>query len=427
MGEAGVGSFGDEAADRHSGADVFRRAASDRTGSELTAMRRAIELAACGLGTTSPNPVVGCVILDAAGVVAGEGFHEYAGGPHAEICALAAAGERARGGTAVVTLEPCAHTGRTGPCTQALIAAGVRRVVAAIADPYEPAAGGAAVLRAAGVDVEIGLLGAEAARGNEAWLTYITRGRPHVTWKYAASLDGRVAAPDGSSRWITSAASRADVHLLRARSVAVRVRPEDRRSGGDSMEDAGAGPPGAEDTGSVAARNRPDGLAHRQPLRVLVDTEARIDRDARVLDAAAPTLVAVAEDAGTAHLPPTVEVLRLPRAESGGLSLTALLDGLRDREVVSVLLEGGPTLAGSFLREGLVDTVVAYIAPALVGGNGRPVVAVPLAGTIADALRLRVDDVTRFGPDLRLTARPARPSPDAERAHVPGEIFQTRS
>ncbi len=355
---------------------------------ELAAMRRALELAALGVGTTSPNPVVGCVVLDASGAIAGEGFHEYAGGPHAEARALAAAGDRAGGGTAVVTLEPCAHTGRTGPCTRALIAAGIRRVVAAIADPSDFAGGGAAVLRAAGIEVEVGLLAEEAALVNEAWLTAVSHGRPHVTWKYAASLDGRVAAADGSSRWITSAAARADVHRLRAKADAIVV---------------GSGTLLADDP-HLAVRDPAHGV--RQPLRVVVDTDAKISPAARVLDGTAPTLLAVAEDAATDHLPPTVDVLRIPRAATGGLGLTALLGGLRDRDVVSVLLEGGPTLAGSFLREGLVDKVIAYIAPALVG-DGHPVISGPLAATMADVRRLRIDDVAQVGPDLRLTARPA--------------------
>ncbi len=185
-------------------------------------MRRAVELAARGLGTTSPNPVVGCVVLDAAEEIVGEGWHQVAGGPHAEVVALAAAGERARGGTAVVTLEPCSHTGRTGPCTTALRDAGVRRVVYAVADPHPVAAGGAGVLRAADVDVEGGLLQAEAERLNEAWLHSVRRGRPFVIWKYGASLDGQIAAADGTSRWITGEAARRDSHRLRARVDAIR-------------------------------------------------------------------------------------------------------------------------------------------------------------------------------------------------------------
>ncbi|MCY0923942.1 bifunctional diaminohydroxyphosphoribosylaminopyrimidine deaminase/5-amino-6-(5-phosphoribosylamino)uracil reductase RibD, partial [Streptomyces sp. H27-G5] len=188
-----------------------------------TAMRRAIELAARGLGSTSPNPVVGCVVTDATGRVVGEGWHERAGGPHAEVHALRAAGAAARGGTAYVTLEPCNHTGRTGPCAQALVDAGVTRVLYAVPDPTPQAGGGSATLRAAGITAEAGFLADEAEDGNAAWLTSVRLGRPHVLWKYAATLDGRVAAADGTSRWISSAESRADVHRLRAEVDAVLV------------------------------------------------------------------------------------------------------------------------------------------------------------------------------------------------------------
>src|SRR5690606_5508279 len=171
---------------------------------EDRAMRHAIALAARGLGSTSPNPIVGCVLLDANGEIVGEGFHAYAGGPHAEIVALAQAGERARGGTAVVTLEPCNHVGRTGPCASALIQAGVRRVVIAVTDPNPVASGGIETLRAAGVEVITGVREDEATASNIAWLTAVRRGWPYVTWKYAATLDGRSAAADGTSMWITS-------------------------------------------------------------------------------------------------------------------------------------------------------------------------------------------------------------------------------
>lgn len=184
-------------------------------------MRRAIALAARGLGGTSPNPVVGCVVLDPSGEVAGEGFHAYAGGPHAEVVALREAGGRARGGTAYVTLEPCAHTGRTGPCATALLEAGVVRVVVAVPDPNPVAAGGAEVLRRHGVRVDEGVLTAEAEEGNAAWLTFVRARRPFVTWKFAATMDGRSAASDGTSQWITSPEARADVHRLRAESDAV--------------------------------------------------------------------------------------------------------------------------------------------------------------------------------------------------------------
>ncbi|MFF8917385.1 bifunctional diaminohydroxyphosphoribosylaminopyrimidine deaminase/5-amino-6-(5-phosphoribosylamino)uracil reductase RibD [Streptomyces sp. NPDC015032] len=357
------------------------------TAADITAMRRAIALAARGLGSTSPNPVVGCVILDAAGHRAGEGFHQRAGGPHAEIHALRAAGDRARGGTAYVTLEPCNHTGRTGPCAQALAEAGVARVVYAVGDPNPQATGGADTLRAAGIKAEQGLLADEAEAGNAAWLTAVRLGRPYVLWKYAATLDGRIAAADATSRWITSAESRADVHRLRAEADAVVVG-----SGTARIDDP-----------QLAVRGI-DGAV--QPLRVVVDTDATaVHPGARVLDGTAPTLVAVAEDAGARHLPEGA-VLRLPRAATGpGLDIPALLTALYGRGIRSVLLEGGPTLAGAFVAAGTVDKVVGYLAPVLLGA-GPAALADAGISTIAEALRLDVTETVRIGPDLRITAVP---------------------
>lgn len=350
------------------------------TVAELAAMRRAVDLAARGDRTTSPNPNVGCVVLDQAGVVAGEGWHERPGGPHAEVVALAAAGARAAGGTAVVTLEPCAHVGRTGPCTQALIEAGVRRVVYAVADPNPVAAGGAAVLRAGGLDVEGGVLAAEAERVNERWLTVVRLGRPQVVWKYAATLDGRVAAADGSSRWVTSAEARADVHALRAACDAVVVGSGTVLADDPSLT--------VRDAGSPAAPGQ-------QPLRVVVDTTGRTPATARVRDDAAPTWIATAEELG--------------RGLDGRVDLLALVKTLLARGCYRVLLEGGPTLAAAFLRAGLVDRLVGYVAPALLGA-GPSLLAPVGVGSIGAALRLELDDVRRVGPDLRLSARlPAAP------------------
>ncbi|OKK15126.1 DeoR family transcriptional regulator [Streptomyces sp. CB00455] len=348
------------------------------------AMRRAVELAARGLGSTSPNPVVGCVITDPAGTIVGEGWHQRAGGPHAEVHALAAAGRAARGGTAYVTLEPCNHTGRTGPCAQALLDAGITRVVYAVPDPDPQASGGAATLRAAGIETEGGFLQAEAEAGNAAWLTSVRLGRPHVTWKYAATLDGRSAAADGTSRWITSPQSRADVHRLRAEADAVLV-------GGGTLR---------ADDPHLAIRGI-EGAT--QPLRVALDTHAALPPAARVLDDAAPTLLVVGEDADTRHLP-GVELLRMP-LHDGRIPVPGLLTHLYDRGVRSLLLEGGPTLAGAFLAAGAVDRVVAYLAPALLG-SGPPALADAGVTTIADALRLEITEAVRVGTDLRITAVP---------------------
>ncbi|KOY54639.1 bifunctional diaminohydroxyphosphoribosylaminopyrimidine deaminase/5-amino-6-(5-phosphoribosylamino)uracil reductase RibD [Streptomyces sp. XY332] len=358
-------------------------------------MRRAIELAARGLGSTSPNPVVGCVVTDAAGTVVGEGWHERAGGPHAEVHALRAAGEAARGGTAYVTLEPCNHTGRTGPCAQALAEAGVTRVVYAVADPNPQASGGADTLRAAGIKAEGGLLEAEAAAGNAAWLTSVRLGRPHVTWKYAATLDGRSAAADGSSRWITGPESRADVHRLRAEADAVLV-------GGGTLR---------EDDPHLAVR---DIEGATQPLRVALDTRAGLLPTARILDDAAPTLLVTGEDADTRHLP-GVELLRLP-LHDGRIAVHDLLAQLHARGVRSVLLEGGPTLAGAFLEAGAVDRVIGYLAPALLG-SGPAALADAGITNIAHAVRLDITEAVRVGTDLRITAVPQATPATAPKEH----------
>jgi diaminohydroxyphosphoribosylaminopyrimidine deaminase/5-amino-6-(5-phosphoribosylamino)uracil reductase len=342
------------------------------------AMRRAIALAARGLGTTSPNPVVGCVLLDPDGEIVGEGFHAYAGGPHAEIVALAQAGNRAKGGTAVVTLEPCDHTGRTGPCTHALIQAGIARVVVAVPDPNPVASGGAGTLRAAGVDVVLGVRADEAEAGNLAWLTSVRRGRPYVIWKYAATLDGRSAAEDGTSMWITSEAARTDVHALRATVDAIVV---------------GVGTVLADDP-RLTVRNLRDGtLAIRQPLRVVVDGAGRTPHDARVRDAAADTWIATTAEVGA--------------GPDGRVDLPALLTALYRRGVRAVLLEGGPRLAGGFLAAGLVDRVVGYLAPRLLGAGPTALLDAGVH-TIGEAIDLEIVDVTQVGPDLRITALPRK-------------------
>ena len=345
---------------------------------ERGAMRRAVELAARGAATVRPNPVVGAVVLDGDGGVVGEGWHERAGQPHAEVHALRAAGERARGATVVVTLEPCDTTGRTGPCTAALLQSGVRRVVYAVDDPTS-AGGGAARLRAGGVQVEGGVLAAEAERVAERWLTVVRAARPHVTWKYAATLDGRVAAADGSSRWITGPRARADVHELRAGVDAVLV---------------GIGTVLADDP-HLTARTPDGALLASQPLRVVADTQGRTPATARVRDAAAPVWVATAGELG--------------RGLEGRLDLGVLLKELLARDVRSVLVEGGPTLAASLLRAGLVDRVVAYVAPALLGAGPAALGDVGI-DAIGAALRLDLDDVTTLGPDVRLSARTTRGS-----------------
>jgi len=327
------------------------------------AMALAIEQAQRVKGSTYPNPPVGAVILDADGAVAGVGGTEPAGGAHAEVVALRAAGERARGGTAVVTLEPCNHQGRTGPCTDALLDARVAAVVYAVADPNPVAAGGAQRLRDAGVAVTGGVAAEEVTAGPlREWLHKVKTGVPHVTWKFATSIDGRSAAADGSSQWITSEAARADLHRRRAACDAIV---------------AGTGTVVA-DNPSLTAR-LPDGtMAASQPLRVVVGMRD-IPSESAVLSRDSPTVHLRTRDP---H-----DVLR----------------ALSDR--TDVLLEGGPTLAGAFLRAGVVHRILAYVAPILLGG---PVVAVDDVGvaSIAGALRWRYDGVERVGADLLLSLVP---------------------
>jgi diaminohydroxyphosphoribosylaminopyrimidine deaminase/5-amino-6-(5-phosphoribosylamino)uracil reductase len=346
----------------------------ERAAVERRAMARARELGASVLGATSPNPPVGAVILDGGGTTVGEGATAPPGGPHAEVRALEQAGERARGGTAVVTLEPCAHTGRTGPCADALIAAGIARVVVAVPEPTELAVGGAQRLRDAGVDVEIGVERQEAEDGAlAAWLTGVHEHRPYVVWKVAATLDGRVAAADGSSRWVTGPETRAAVHRLRATCDAVVVG-----SGTALIDDP-----------QLTVRNDDGTAVERQPLRVVVDRRGRLPATARVLDDAAPTLVSRAADPA------------------------ALLAELYGRGVRRLLLEGGPTLAAEFLRAGLVDEAVVHLAPKLLGAGPALVGDLGIA-SIGDALQLTVLDVTRSGADLAVRLRPNR--------HTGGEL-----
>lgn len=330
---------------------------------EREAMLRAIALAQSADIPDGPNPRVGCVLVDGEGRIVGEGVHRGAGTAHAEADALAQAGPAARRTTAVVTLEPCNHTGRTGPCSEALIAAGVARVVYAQADPHAVAAGGAERLRSAGIDVEGGLLAQESAALNEAWTHAVTTGRPFVTWKVAATLDGRVAAADGSSRWITGEAARAEVHLWRRRCDAIAV---------------GTGTALADDP-ELTARDAQGALVGHQPLRVVVGL-SDIPASARVLDASAPTLHLRTHD--------PAEVLAT----------------LAQREVRHLLLEGGPRLGSAFLAAGLVDEVVWYVAPMLLGA-GSPAVADWGITTLSDGVRLRDVRVDQVGEDARISGR----------------------
>jgi diaminohydroxyphosphoribosylaminopyrimidine deaminase/5-amino-6-(5-phosphoribosylamino)uracil reductase len=357
-------------------------------------MARALELARRGIYSTPPNPAVGCVLVR-DGRVVGEGHHRSTGGPHAEVYALEAAGEAARGATAYVSLEPCAHFGRTPPCTHALLAAGVARVICAVRDPNPRVAGsGLEELARAGVAVESGLLGPEAGELNRGFLRRMSSGRPWVTVKIAASLDGRTALADGASRWITGEAARADVQRLRARASAVVT---------------GIGTVLADDP-ALTVRDQSLELSGRRPLRVVLDSHRRIPAAARVLDDAAPSIVfAVAERPG-AGAPATVSarVETLP-ARDGRVDLAAALDRLGALECNEVLVEAGPGLAGGFLRAGLVDELVLYIAPCVLGDAARPMFRLPAFQRMTDRDDFRMHEVIRIGEDLKLLLRPRRP------------------
>ncbi len=322
------------------------------TPAEHAAMRRALALAASPGVPLGPNPRVGCVLLADDGRVVAEGFHRGAGTPHAEADVLSKAGAGSEGTTAVVTLEPCNHTGRTGPCSEALVAAGVRRVVFAQADPNPVAAGGSAALRASGVEVEAGLLADQASALNAVWTFAVEHQRPFVTWKFATTLDGRSAATDGTSRWVSSKAARLDTHRLRARCDVMLV-------GTNTVE--------VDDPQLTARDDRDQPIAH-QPLRVVMG-ERDVEPTRRIFDAPGESL----------HL----------RTRDPEAALKELF--ARDRQ--HVFLEGGPTLAAAFLRAGLVDEIVTYVAPMLLGA-GRAAVADLGIETISAAVRPVVTDIT---------------------------------
>lgn len=365
-------------------------------------MARALQLAARGMYTTDPNPRVGCVIVGRDGEVVGEGWHACAGGPHAEVNALRQAGERARGATAYVTLEPCSHYGRTPPCSQALIETGLGRVVAAMVDPNPQVSGeGLDQLRAAGIQVECGVMRAQAEEINRGFVARMRRGRPYVCCKIAASMDARTAMADGASRWITSEASRCDVQALRARSSAVltgigtvlmddpALTVRDR----DIVEAAGGGAVGV-----------------RQPLRVVVDSRLRMPVNARMLSQPGATLIATVDgDAdGRAKLQGRdVEMDVLPSV-GGRVDLGVLLDRLAARKVNEVLVEAGAELNGALLKAGLIDELIIYVAPKLMGDGARGMFRLPGLERMDQCIPLQFTDIRRVGEDLRVTARPGK-------------------
>lgn len=356
------------------------------------AMRRALALGETARRSTAPNPWVGCVIVN-DGEVVGEGVTCPPGGDHAEIVALRAAGERARGATAVVSLEPCVHHGRTGPCAEALLEARVARVAIALEDPDPLVSGrGARRLREAGVEVSVGARAAEAAASLAAYLHHRRTGRSFCLVKVATSLDGRVAAADGTSRWITGADARADAHGLRADSQAVVV------GSGTALADR----PALTVRGADPAPRRP-------PLRVLLDSRGRVPATGPLFDSA-PTLVVTTnrapEDAVGAWLQAGAEVGLVDEAP-GGVDLGATLALLGGRGVLQAMVEGGPTLHGSLLDRALADRVVVYVGPTLLGRRGVPGYGVAGPATIAGARRLSLRGVRRLGDDIRLEYEPA--------------------
>lgn len=329
---------------------------------ETEAMRLALAAAREAVNTL-PNPQVGCVLLDSAENVIAIGHHWGPGRAHAEVHALEQAQDRARGATAIVTLEPCKHTGKTGPCVQALIDAGVARVVFSAADPNAEGGGGAAVLRAAGIDVEAGLLAVEGEALIERWAHLHRYGRPFVTWKFAAGIDGRSAAADGTSQWITSAESRADVHLLRAEADAIVV---------------GTGTVLA-DNPRLTVRNEFDELAAEQPLRVVVG-ESSIPDDFLVHNAEAETIFLTNREPGS------------------------VLKHLAGRGIHHVWLEGGPTLAGAWLDAGVIDRAVGYLAPTFLGAGSAAVST--SATTLSDKHSFHFTHISQIGSDLRVEMTP---------------------
>ena len=361
-------------------------------------MARAIRLAARGLYTTHPNPRVGCVLVK-QGEVVGEGYHRRAGEPHAERNALAMAGDKARGATAYVSLEPCSHHGRTPPCSDGLIEAGVSRVVAAMQDPNPLVAGaGLRQLESAGIQVEVGLMQTQAEAVNPGFIRRMRDGLPYVRAKLAMSLDGRTAMASGESQWITSAEARRDVHRMRARSSAIMTGV------GTLLTDD----PSLDVRLSPAELELDSDLETPRPLRVVLDPELTTPTRARMLQLPGEILILCAEtELGKAvHLEEAgAQIMAVP-GNRQQLDLNAVLRLLGGLQINEVMLECGATLAGSMLQLGLLDELIVYLAPHIMGDGARGLFNLPALQHMADRYELQIDDVRQVGRDIRITARP---------------------
>ncbi|UCB54918.1 MAG: bifunctional diaminohydroxyphosphoribosylaminopyrimidine deaminase/5-amino-6-(5-phosphoribosylamino)uracil reductase RibD [Thiotrichales bacterium] len=354
-------------------------------------MQRALRLAGRGLYTTDPNPRVGCVIVRDDRIV-GEGWHQRAGEPHAEILALQQAGDQAAGATVYVTLEPCSHHGKTPPCADALVNAGVARVVAALQDPNPEVAGsGFECLRKQGIEVDSGLLEHDARAINPGFIKRMECRRPYVRVKLAMSLDGRTAMASGESQWISGEAARADVQRLRARSSVILT-------GVDTVID---------DDPSLTVRHTAEQLgiegAVRQPHRVVLDTQLRMPANAKMLTLEGSTTVLTAAQRETAL---GCDVVRLD-ADDGRVDLNAVMNWLAEQEVNEVQVEAGATLCGALLQRELVDEIILYMAPHIMGNDARGLFNIPGLENMADRIRLEIMDIRSIGSDLRITAIPA--------------------
>jgi len=358
-------------------------------------MGKALYLAEQGKFTAHPNPMVGCVIAKNDEII-GEGWHRAPGQPHAEVHALKAAADRAQGATAYVTLEPCCHHGRTGPCAEALIEAGIARVVCAVEDPFPAVAGqGIALLKQAGLDVSVGLLASQAEKLNRGFMARHLTAKPYVCCKMAMSLDGRTAAADGSSQWITSAQARQDVQLLRAQSGAIMTGI------GTVLHDN----PSLTVRSDIGDLRGLVGQAYfQQPKRVVIDSQFRLPADAKMLSLDGETWVYTLASVAAPDKA-NIKVIQ-GEALNGRVDLNHVVRSLARQDVNSVLVEAGPTLSGAMLAAGLLDELVIYIAPKLLGDAGKGLFNLPALKNISQQIPLEISDIRSVGTDFKITATP---------------------